>query len=164
MGEIRYRIIRVSRISNHRIGSIFGPAGTVMGTIILVAGLATVYFSLFSILLILAGAFLAFSHSSTRIVFEKKRIKFSDNIFGVVPLGKWISIAPGMKTGIKKTSSGWRLYSMGNRSTDMVTNDFRLILYDANGKEIAPLMKTKDAETARKEMSKINSQFGIGHI
>jgi hypothetical protein len=56
------------------------------------------------LILIIIGAFIGFTTSSTLVDFDKKRIKFSNNLFGIITTGKWTYINSDMKFGIKKSS------------------------------------------------------------
>ena len=102
------------------------------------------------------GAFVGFTSTSTLIDFDKKRIRFSNNIFGIISIGRWIAIQADMKIGIKKSNKVWRAYSRSNRTLDIVSNDYILILYDSKGKEIMPLYKSDNLDTAKLNLDKFS--------
>ena len=57
--------------------------------------------------LVIVGAFVGFSSSSTFIDFDQKRVKFSNNIFGLIRTGKWMAIEPNMKIGLNISNQVW---------------------------------------------------------
>jgi hypothetical protein len=69
-----------------------------------------------------------------------------------------------MKIGVKKSNKVWRGYSRGNRAIDIPQTDFRLVLYDSNGKEIMPIKKTNHLETAMSDMEMLSNQLEIGKM
>lgn len=148
--------------TRNKLDKVFGPVGTSAGIFLFVAGLIITYFSLTGLILVLMGAFVGFTSTSTSIDFDKKRLRFSNNIFGIIPIGQWIFIQTDMKIGIKKSNKVWRAYSRSNRTLDIANNDYRLILYDSNGKEIIPLQKLDNLGSAKLNLDKFSKQFGIG--
>lgn len=141
----------------------FGPVGTTSGMILFAAGivLSILYFSFAGPILILAGAFIGFSYTRTVIDLLKNRILFSQQIFGIIPNGKWLTITPDMKIGIKKAQHSWRAYSRGNRTLDMTMKDFRVMLYDSTGNEILPIRKTKTLEEAQRNITELNKILNL---
>ncbi len=140
----------------------FGPVGSSAGIFLFIAGIIYLYFSLAGILLILFGAFFGFTHSSAIIDYSGKRIKFSNTLFGLIDTGKWIEIQPYMRLSCRKTHTGWRAYSRGNRTLDIENFDYRLFLIDSDRKEIMPLKKLRNQDTALQELeifcNKLNLQ------
>jgi hypothetical protein len=151
-------------ISHNKLDKSFGPVGSFSGIIVFVAGLASVWFSLFSLLLLVIGAFVGFTYSSTEIDFDRKRVRFLNNLFGILKTGEWLNVNPDMKIGISRSGRIWRTYSGGNRTLDRTTEDFRLILYDSKGKELMPLAKTKDVDSAEAELEIICKQLEINKL
>ncbi len=142
----------------------FGPVGSSAGIFLFAAGIFTTYISFYGLLLILIGGFLGFTSSCCTIDFERKRIKFSDNLFGFIKTGKWIVIDPGMKLGINESNIQWRAYSRGNRSIEIDDNDFRLILFDAEGYAIMPVQKADTLESARAKLEILIAKLQIKAI
>ncbi len=142
----------------------FGPAGVSAGIVLLVVGIFTVYNSLFSIILIVIGAFAGLTSTSTTIDFNKNRVKFSNNLFGIIHLGKWIKLDPKMKIGIKKSKQVWRTSSWSNRTLDIKKEDFRIFLYDFDEKQILPIMKSNSQIEARAELAKLTKKLGLKQI
>jgi hypothetical protein len=142
--------------------SSFGPVGTKAGIIIFAVGLIMIFYSFSALILILIGAFIGFSNSGTTIDPEKKRVRFANNIFGIIPVGKWINIEKEMKIGIRKSMHGWRSYSRSNRVQDDVECDFRISLYGADRNEILPLKRCSDQQLALTEAEKLCQILEIG--
>lgn len=131
------------------------------GITIFVVGIILVFFSLSGLFLILLGAFVGFSSTSTLIDFDKKRIKFSNNLFGIIKAGKWLDISTDMKIGIKKSNKTWRTFSQGSRTLDISNQDFRIILYDSANNQIMPVKKSVTLDSAKIEIEKLSNQLGL---
>jgi len=136
---------------NNKLDKSFGPVGTSAGIFLFVIGIITLYTSWFGLILVMLGAFVGFSSTSTIIDSDNRRVKFSNNLFGIIETGKWILIKQDMKIGIRESTVTWRAYSRGNRELDINNNDFRIILLDSDNQEIMPLMKSDSLETAKAE-------------
>ena len=95
---------------------------------------------------------------------KKKRIKFSNNLFGIIKTGRWINIEANMKIGIKKSNVMWRAYSRGNRSIDIPNNDYRIILIDANNNEIMEIKKNKSIEKVENELEELSKLLEISTV
>ncbi len=149
-------------IINNKLDKSFGPIGTLAGIKLLIVGIVLTIFSLYGLILIFLGAFVGLSSTSTLIDFDKKRIKFSNNLFGIFRIGRWIAITTDMKIGIKKSNKTWRTYSQGSRTLDISNKDFRIILYDSANKQIMPVMKTETFDSAKIEIEKLSNQLGLG--
>ena len=148
-------------ITNNKLDKSFGPVGTTAGIVLLVVGIITIFSSLYGLILIVLGAFVGFTSTSTFIDFEKKRIKFSNNIFGIIQTGKWIPVEPTMKIGIQESNVTWSAFSQGNRNLDIEQKDFRIVLFDSENRELLTLMKTGSMESAEAEMEKLCTQLEL---
>ena len=148
-------------ITRYKLDKAFGPVGNSAGIFLFVAGLITTYFSLTGLILALIGAFVGFTSTSTSIDFDRKRLRFSNNIFGIIPVGQWILVQPYMVIGIKKSNNIWRAYSRSNRTLDIADNDYRLILYDYDGKEIMQLQKNNSLDAAKHHMEQLSKQLAL---
>jgi hypothetical protein len=84
-----------------------------------------------------------------------------NNLFGVIKLGQWMNIKPGMKIGIAKSRKIWKTYSVGNRELDVTNEDHRLVLYDSSGKKIMPVKKSDNINSAKMELETICRQLEI---
>ncbi len=146
-GKRKNRMITLNKLDKS-----FGTAGSTAGMIVFTAGviLSCFYFSAF--ILILIGAFAGFSNSCVLIDYDRKRLKFSNNLFGILRIGKWMAVDPAMKIGIRESNQTYRSYSQGNRPLDVTRHDFRLVLYDGTNKGIMHIKKTLTVEAARTEL------------
>ncbi len=140
----------------------FGPAGTFAGILIFIVGLyASVMFSLNGLFLVLIGAFFGFTYTSTVIDFERKRVKFQNHLFGIIPYGQWLDIKPEMKLGLKRSNRTYSAYSQSNRTLDISEKDIRLILFDRNNKQLIPLEKYKTKESAIEGLKEYCKNLGL---
>jgi hypothetical protein len=148
-------------VINNKLDISFGPYGSSTGLFLFLGGIVTSYFSLLGIVLVLTGAFIWLTSTSTFIDTENRRVKFSNNLFGIIPLGKWIAINPEMKLGLKKIHRGYLAYTRGTQPSDIHLIDIRIILYDHNGKEILQIKKFDSFETAKRELSDFKKILGL---
>ena len=151
-------------ISNNRLDKSFGPVGKWAGVFMFIAGLVESCSSLYGLILVVIGAFVGFTSTSTLLDYDKKRIKFSNNLFGVIRTGKWVPIDPTMKIGIRKSDQTYRAYSRGNQTLDVTQNDFRLIICDSEHKEIMPIKKVGSLDAAKIELEIECKRLGLGRI
>lgn len=149
---------------NNKLDKLFGPVGSVSGILIFVVGIVMTYQSFLALIVSLFGAFVGFSYSSTHIDFDKKRARFSNNLFGIIKTGKWINIEPSMAVGLKKSYRSWRSHSKGNRTYDCTQIDFRVNLYDSKKKIIMPLKKVQSVISAKQELELMTSSLGLKPI
>jgi len=125
------------------------------------AGLALSWFYLSGIILVLIGGFVGFTTTSALIDNDRKRIKFCNNLFGIIRSGKWISVEPTMKIGIRESNQTYRAFSRGDRALDINKKDFRLVLYDSQNREIMPMKKYNSLEEAKAELITMRKQLGL---
>ncbi len=151
-------------ITNNKLDKSFGAVGTSAGMFLFIAGLILTCLHLSGIILVLIGAFVGFSSSSTLIDYGKNRVKFSNNLFGFIRIGKWLQIEPSMKIGIRESNQTYRAYSRGNRTLDDTQKDFRIVLFDAANKEIMPIKKTDSLVAARIELEIECKRLGLKSI
>ena len=95
------------------------------------------------------------------IDYGKRRVKFSNNIFGFIRIGKWMSLELSMKIGIMESNQTYRAYSRGNRTLDVTQKDFRLFLYDSMDQEIMPIKKTESLDAAKIELEIESKRLGL---
>ena len=151
-------------IKNNKLDKSFGTVGTSSGLILFIAGVILTCFYFSGLILILIGAFVGFTSTSTLIDYDKKRIKFSNNIFGIIKIGKWINIESDMKIGIKKSDVTWRAYGASNQAIDVIEKDFRLILFDSDNKEIMQIKKMETLDAAKLELEIECKRLGLSVI
>ncbi len=152
------------QITTYRLDKSFGPVGSSAGTFIFIAGIISLYFSFAGLVLILLGAFVGFSSSSTTVDFDNRRLRFSNDYFGFIKSGRWISVEPVMKLGIRHEGRAWRAYSRSNRTLDISTDDLRIFLFTSNGRVIMPVMKTDTHGSAEAELEKLGNKLNLSTI
>jgi len=111
-----------------------------------------------------SGAFVGFSSSSTTVDFDNRRLRFSNDYFGFIKSGRWISVEPVMKLGIRHEGRAWRAYSRSNRTLDISTDDLRIFLFTSNGRVIMPVMKTDTHGSAEAELEKLGNKLNLSTI
>ena len=151
-------------ILKNKLDKSFGPSGTLAGYTILVIGLITTYTNWGGILLVMVGVFMGFSSTSSVMDTDKKRIMFSNNLFGFIKTGKWVDIDNAMKVGIKESNVTWTTYSRSNRSIDTIKKDFRIVLCDSDEKEIMEISKSDSLDSAATQLELISKQLGLSPI
>jgi hypothetical protein len=113
------------------------------------------------ILLFFIGAFTGFTATYSYIDLKNKRIKYSTQLFGIIPIGKWTYLTSDMKLGLKKSTDNWGAYSQSNRSTSLSYSDLKIMLYDAEDTEIIPVKKVKKAKNAESELEKLSKLLNL---
>jgi len=151
-------------LTKNKLDKSFGPVGTSAGSLLFIAGLIVILNSLYGLILILLGAFVGFSSTSAIIDTEKKRMKFSNNVFGIIQTGKWIQIDKTMKIGLKESNKTWTSYSRGNRSLDIEDKDYRISIFDVNKNEIMEINKNDSIDSAKVKLEELANQLGIDLI
>ena len=142
----------------------FGPVASFSGIVIFIAGLIATYFSLTGLILVIIGAFIGFTNSSTTIDIENKMIRFSNNIFGIIKTGTWINVDKDMSVGIKHDKKVYRTYSRSNRILDLKVHNTILYLFDKNGNQMLPIMKILKNGNLNDEIEKISSELEISRL
>lgn len=148
-------------IIKNKLDKAFGPVGSSTGMFMFIGGIVATYYSLIGIILIILGAFIGFTSTSTILDTDKRRVKFSNNIFGIIPSGKWIDIKAGMSLGLKKSHIGYRTYSRSNRTLDIHINDIRIILFGAGKKQIMQIGKFNSLDSAKIELEKYRKLLNL---
>ena len=151
-------------IANNRLDKSFGAVGSSAGIFIFILGVILISHYLSAFIMVLTGAFAGFTSTSTLIDYEKKRVKFSNNLFGILKIGKWINIGPDMKLGIRKSDVTWRTYGASNQVIDVTENDFRIILFDSANNEIMQIKKTNSLDSAKTELESECKRLGLDSI
>ena len=144
-------------IINNKLEKVFGPFGSSAGFFLFLGGILATYFSLSGLVIALVGAFVSFTTTSTFIDPENKRVKHSNNIFGFIPVGKWISLNREMKLGLRKSHLGYRAYTRGTQPVDIHYNDIRIFLYNSDNKQLIPLKKFSSYKTAADGIKELGS-------
>jgi len=146
---------------NNKLDKTFGAAGAFAGVVILIFGVYACFYSWIGITTIIVGAFLAFTNTSTKIDFENKKAKFSNNLFGIISVGYWIAIKPEMRIGIQNSIKTQNNFSQSNRKNTQTIKDYRIVLFNDRGNPIMPLQKFHKKEDAEKELEKLCTELNI---
>ena len=154
----------MGKVIRNRLDRAFGPVGLYAGLTLIIIGIIGSFFSLVSIILIIIGAFTGLTFSCTYVDYENKRMKFSNNFFGLIPIGDWINIKPNMKIGIKKSKNYWKSYSRSNRIIKVPNVDYRLTLYNFNNREILTIKKYDDYDRASADKEETMRLLGLTSI
>jgi hypothetical protein len=147
--------------TTNRLDRTFGPFGTSTGIFMTIGGIVMTYYSLYGIIVIMIGLFVGLTSTSTIIDWDKRQVKYSTNFFGIFHTGPWISIEPGMKLGIRRSNKAWKAYSRSNMPLSLSFRDYRIILYDANNKQIIPVMKKDSLDSARISLAELSGKLGL---
>ncbi len=139
----------------------FGPVATFAGYIILVTGILTTFYSLTGIILLFFGAFIGFSYTSTTIDYSNRKVKFSNNIFGLIRIGQWMDISNDMKIGAIPTNITYRTYSLSNRFFDFSVKEMKVFLYNKNGLAILPLRNISNTENIKKILEELSKKLEL---
>lgn len=145
----------------NRFDKSFGPMGSSAGFFLLIGGLFLLYFSFSSIFLVVLGIFLAFTHTSATLDYENKRVRFCNNICGFLKFGKWVDIQPDMTLRLAKNRQIFRSYSRSNRTLDVKTHQYQLLLYSSDKEKIMPLVYSSSISEAKETSKKIAEKLGL---
>lgn len=151
-------------IIKNKLDITFGPFGSSTGFFILIGGIIAAYYSIIGLFIAIIGAFACFTSTSTYIDIDNKKIKFSNNLFGIIPVGKWIDIKPEMKIGLKKSHRGYRAYIRGTQPIGIHYKNIRIILYGSDNKQIMQVKKFDNYESSKKELEKLSSLLTLDII
>lgn len=142
----------------------FGPLAAISGKLLFAVGLVALYYSWVPAFLVVLGAFLGFTQSRTTIDATNKRIRFSEDLFGLIPTGKWIALTSDMKLDIQHASYSWRVYSKSNRTHDITDVHYRIMLYDTKGFEILPIQKSTNREELERDLQTLCEALQLGRL
>jgi uncharacterized membrane protein YgaE (UPF0421/DUF939 family) len=151
--------------TTYRFEKTLGPSATAAGIFLILVGIVTSFFYITALVLVILGAFTALTDSSTTIDPENKRMRFSNNIFGIIKIGPWVDIKPEMKASVINETRIYRTYSRSNQQTDIKRKDDYLYLCNKQGKPILPVKKMEPGESHEEAVNKVAKEFGIeGYI
>jgi hypothetical protein len=142
-------------LCNNNHGKFFGPVQVYMGYTFIVLGLTCSIYSLTILLLVIPGAFLAFTFTGTIIDFENKKVRPYTNLFGIFRTGKWIAVSRFSGFKIIKSNRRYTSYSRGNVQLDMNFSDISLLLINRNGREKVILKRYKSFQESRADMEEL---------
>jgi hypothetical protein len=158
--KTNFRNIIIMRIEN-KLDVSFGPFGSSTGLFLLILGLISTYYTLFGLVLAIAGAFTAFTHTITIIDTDNNKIRYCEYLFGFIPFGKWIEIKPDMKLGLRNVKRGYLGYIKGTQPFNIQYKDIRIYLYNSGNKKIIPVKKFDSIDSAAKELKSLAAMLGL---
>jgi hypothetical protein len=139
---------------NH--GKFFAPVQIYSGYFLMAGGLIAVLFSFTSIILIISGAFLAYTSSGTVLDTENKRVKPYTNLFGIIKTGKWLDMSHFTRFNIIRTTKKYTTYSRGSVRFDMNVSDIQLRLINDNNTRKVIINRYNKMEEAQEEKEKLS--------
>lgn len=145
----------------YKLGKFAGPSANFSGYILLVAGLATVYFSLTALFLIFLGAALAFSYNRLLIKPEQKLYCSQLLLIGFIPLGKWKSLKETETLVLKQFKGIQSTSSLSNRISSTSVDDFRIFLTSEGRNNKLLFAIFENEEEAKAELTIIKNIFNI---
>jgi hypothetical protein len=151
-------------VVKNKIDKSFGPAGSFAGIILFCVGIMVTFFDFTGLVLVIIGAFVGFTARFTKVDYDKRRMKSTTIFFGILKSGKWISIDPSMKVGIKKSNRVWQTNSWSNRTTTVISHNYLVSLYSSTNQQLMPIKKVDSIEKARKEQNIIGNNLGLSFL
>ncbi len=148
-------------ITVNRFDKFFGPVGSLVGLFLLLAGIGLTFIELSALLLIPLGLFIGYTHSSTTIDFQNKKVRFSNNLAGIFKFGKWLDVNQDMYIDILRNNKVFRTYSRGNRALDIKTHQYEIVLYNDKNVKLMPLMYIKNLDDAKNATQEIASRLDL---
>lgn len=127
----------------------------------LITGLIALYHSFTAIVLILIGAFAAFTETVTIIDYAMGRVKYATAWFGAFFSGTWINIDKSMTIRVRQSGRTYTTYSRSNRMLSLSETDFSIVLKDSRGKELCPLGRYKSRPEAESHLLVLSGRLGI---
>jgi hypothetical protein len=154
------------KTANNKIDKLLGPTGSFAGISMAVFGIVTIIYgsAAMTIVLLIAGSFLAFTYSGTKIDFEKRRLKSYTCLFGFISYGKWIGINEFKKFTISKSRRSYTTYSRANVPLTIKSSDVRLALLNSSGSLKITVNKYDSFESARNAMAELIKELKINHM
>lgn len=143
-------------MKKYKLDKTFGKTGSILGYIIVLAGIYVSYYSWIGFTTIFVGAFLALSYNSSQIDFEKRKFKYSSNLFGFISIGSWLDIKDGMNLKIRETGK-----PSLSAHTKPTLSEFKIFLINDKGTEIMELCKTSTLFEAEKCFADIKEKLEI---
>ena len=144
-------------ITDHKIDKLLGTTGAFAGFSLVIFGILALYLSsiLTGLILVVAGAFMAFTYDGTIIDFTSRRIKSYTCLFGLFKIGKWHSIDSFNKFTIYKSNRTSTSYSRANIPLNIKSSDIRLILINTNSSLKITVNKFSSFVEARNKMTEL---------
>lgn len=145
----------------NRFGKLFGPVGSSAGIFLLIGGFMLMHFTISSVFLVILGVFLAFTCTSTTIDLKNNRVRYSNNICGILKFGKWIEIQSDMYMKVSGNRQVFRSYSRSNRILDVKTHQYQILLYNNSKEKILPLAYGSSKFEAKKIAGELANKLNL---
>jgi hypothetical protein len=142
---------------NYNHGKFFSPVQVYTGYIFLAAGIFWAYYSLSSLILSIAGAFIAFTTTGTIIDIDNKKIKEYTMHFGFFRTGNWIALSQFTRFNIQRAKRRYTTYSRGSVRLDTNLTDINLLLINRNGSKKVIINRYSNFEEAQKEKEELET-------
>ncbi len=135
------------KIKNN-LGQSFKTGGTAMGSTLFFAGMMICYYlSLAGLVLVVLGALAAFTNERSVIDTDKRFVKYTTWVAGIIPIMKKVNFEKGMSLKMKKVRKGHSISTRGS-SKAYFNEDFRIILLDKGGSKIMDIQKFNSSAKA----------------
>jgi len=148
-------------MENNKLDKTFGQIGSIIGILILLFGIYVCFYSWVGVTTIIVGAFLAFTHTSTKVDLANKRMKFSNNLFGLISIGFWTEVKQGMQLDVKNVSKSQLESKDANGRTIQTHSDYRIILFSEKETELMAVKKCDSKESAEKELVELKAKLAL---
>jgi len=151
-------------IITNKFGKTFGPVASFSGLVILCVGLFLMMTNIGGFVVVVIGAFIAFTRSYTAINMEARQARYGDILFGIVKRGEWMQVESNMQIGLFNSNKVYRTYSRSNRALDITQKQKLICLFDKDGKKLMALKNVKDSEDVEVEMGKLCNGLCVGRM
>ncbi|MBN2485310.1 MAG: hypothetical protein JXB34_05010 [Bacteroidales bacterium] len=148
----------------NRFDKLFGPAGSSAGWIFMLSGIYILSFSFSGIFFFLIGAFLAFTYTSVVIDKTDRKVKLTNNFFGILRFGRWTEVNPDMTVTVKPNTIVYRTYSRSNRAIENKTHNYRVLLFDENKNCLMPLKYESTLGHAIESAKELSVVLGLNSV
>jgi hypothetical protein len=144
-------------IENYKFGKLAGPSGVIAGYTLLFFGLATLYFTLTSIPVLLLGGFMAFSYKGSKIRFDKKRYQTYLTLFGFIRIGVWLPFEKSDTISVMPCKGKYTSFSRSKRRSEAEIQEFRIILSTSYNDKIIPIALFQNENKAKEKAAELKN-------
>jgi len=145
----------------------FGPSGTFGGYVIMVSGIISFFFVdeiWASLAMLVIGAFAAFTITGTEIDLDSRKLRYYTAYFGLFKSGKWQSLGRFDQIQIVNPIMHSRSYSRSNRTLDIYTKDYRILLLGRGMRLRVTLQRHKSYKQAELQAVRISKLMNIPFV
>lgn len=148
---------------HNKLDKLFGQAGSIFGWIIMLVGVYSFTLSI-SILMIVIGAFMAFSYSGIYLDQENEKYRFYYSYFGIFKIGHWRSLSTvdriaGISPIILRNS-----YAKRKKRIKRKMDDCFVVLFLKNRNRKIPFKRCKDLIEAKLEAQRIGQLLDLNVV